>query len=179
MKKPILITTLGFPGSGKTYFSERLAKEENFFHINSDKIRFTLFENPTFSREEHGSVFRIMDSITESLLKIGVSVVYDANLNFRIHRKKLESLAKKNKANYCLVWLQTDVSVAEKRLGKRALLKSKHKKLMYRPLELKVLHDLKNEMQEPINKEPHVIIDGHLPFSKQISILRKKLKYKK
>lgn len=176
MKKPTLLVTLGFPGSGKTYFSEKLSKERGFFHINSDIIRFTYSKNPTFSKDEHEGVFALMDLITEKLLKSGISVIYDCNTNFRSHRSRIRSIAKRARANYYLVWLQTNIRMAEKRLVKRAALRGKKKRLLYRPVNLETLHKLKNEMQIPTNKEKFIAIDGHLPFSKQIKILDKQLK---
>ncbi len=61
LKKKILITTFGYPGSGKTYFSERLAKEFNLFHLNSDKIRSEIFIKPNYSDEEHKAVLRFIN----------------------------------------------------------------------------------------------------------------------
>jgi uncharacterized protein len=81
MKKPLLIATLGYPGSGKTYFSERLSKKKHFFHLNSDRIRLAIFDKPQYKPEEHRIVFRLMDSLAQDLLRQGVSVVYDANFN--------------------------------------------------------------------------------------------------
>ncbi len=174
--KPFLITTLGFPGSGKTYFSERLSDAKSFFHLNSDQVRFTVYENPTFERDETDGVFRLMDMMAISLLKIGISVVYDANMNYRIHRKRLRSLAKKAGAEYCLVWIQTDISVAEQRLKTRALVKDKRKKLLYRPIDISILHRLKGQIEEPGKSEQHVVIDGHMQFAKQLAILNKVIK---
>ncbi len=176
MKKPILLVTFGFPGSGKSYFSERLSKEKGFFHINSDVIRFTYSKQPTFTKEEHEGVFALMDLITEKLLRSGINVVYDCNTNFRSDRKKLEKIAKKAGANYHLVWIQTDVPVAEKRLIERTKLKGTKRKLLYRPLKLEVLHKLKDEMEKPKGIEQFIIIDGHVPFSQQIKVLEKVIK---
>jgi hypothetical protein len=47
---------------------------------------------------------------------------------------------------------------------------------MYRPVTLETLYKLKNEMQMPKGAEKFIIIEGHLPFSKQIKILEKVLK---
>lgn len=176
MKKPVLLVTFGFPGSGKSYFSEKLSKEKGFFHINSDIIRFTLFKNPSFTKEEHEGVFALMDLITENLLKSGINVIYDCNTNFRSHRTRLKNLAKRAKANHYLIWVKTNIEVAEKRLAKRAKLKNSKKKLLYRPVSIETLHKLKNEMQVPKGKEEFIAIDGHLRFSEQIKELESKLK---
>jgi len=172
-KKPLLVITLGYPGSGKTYFSERLAKEFNLFHINSDKIRYEIFSNPTFSKEEHYVVFSFIDWLTQELLRKGVSVVVDANHNKYINRVKFLKFASKLKAQHVLVHIKTPVDVAEKRLIKRRNIKNAEKKKYYRPLELSVLHTLKNEIEYPDIKETVLEIDGLEPYRKQVVIFKK------
>lgn len=171
MKKPVLITTLGYPGSGKTYFAEHLSKEKGFFHINADKVRHTIFENPQFTLEETQCVVRLMEIITEDLLKMGVSVIYDANNNFKIRRKRLEKIGKKCGAQYWLLWIQTDISIAEKRIVKRS--SSKRKNLLYPPLAIEILHKLKDQIEPPTASEPVIVVDGRLPFAKQFAVLKK------
>jgi predicted kinase len=176
MKKPLLITTLGFPGSGKTYFSERLCKKEKFFHLNSDKTRFTLFKEPKFTKEETDGVFRLMDLLAEELLAVGVSVVYDANMNFRVHRKRLQKLAERCDTTYVLLWIQTDVEIAEKRLIKRGTTKGKRAKLLYRPLDIKWLHHYKKEIEEPRGAERFIMIDCNADFKNQFRQFKRSIK---
>jgi predicted kinase len=173
MKKPILIITLGYPGSGKTYFAERLAKKFKCLHINSDRTRYTVFKNPTFSPEETLSVFNIMESIAKEALQKGISVICDGNMNFKTRRKPFQKVAKQCGASYHIVWIQTDISTAEKRLMQ--LSKAKRKNLLYPPIELWVLHKLKNEIEKPTKSEPVVVIDGHAPFSNQLQQLKREI----
>jgi predicted kinase len=178
MKKPTLITTLGFPGSGKTYLAEHLSKKLGFFHINADKVRHTVFEKPTFTPEETNGVIRLMNILTEDLLKKGISVMYDKNMNFVTERKVVQKIAKKHNVHYHVVWVQTDVPVAEKRLVKRSSNSAKKKNLLYPPLAVEILHKLKGQLEKPTRSEPVIVIDGHLPFAKQYAVLKKNLKLK-
>ena len=177
-KKPLLVITLGYPGSGKTYFSERLAREFDLFHINSDKIRFEIFSNPTFSKEEHNVVFGFIDWMTQELLKKGVSVVVDANHNKYKNRAKFLKFANKLKSRHVLIHIKTPVNVAEKRLIKRRSIKNIEKKKYYRPLELSVLHTLKNEIEYPSIKENVLEINGLEPYCKQVVVFKKWLNSK-
>ena len=177
MKKPILIATLGFPGSGKTYFSERLAKEKKFYHLSADQVRWTMFEKPAFTKDESDMVRRTMNLIAEKLLGLGISVVYDANVNFRANRKKMAAMVRKYGATFGLVWIKTDVAVAEKRLVKRSAAKGADKNLLYRPLDVKILHLLKDEMEHPTKSEPVIVIDGHALFETQLATLKKSIKF--
>lgn len=166
--KPLLIATFGYPGSGKTYFSERLAKEANFFHLAVDKIRLAMFEKPKYTKEEHKAVFQFMDSLAEELLKKGISVIYDANFNFRKNRIEMQKLARRAKATYRLVWVKTNEKKALKRLGQRAKLKNLKRKKLYRPIDIKIFRKLQNEMEIPVKTEPVIHIDGHTNFLKQL-----------
>ena len=122
--RSIFFITLGYPGSGKTFFARKFAKDMKLFHLNSDRIRLLIFPNPKFSSEEHPIVFGAMDYLANEVLKCGVSVIYDANSTLRIYRKCLQQLARKNNAKYLLLWFQTPVKTALMRIEKRGKLKS-------------------------------------------------------
>ncbi len=177
MKRPILLGTFGHPGSGKTYFSERLAKKEKLFHLSADRIRLKMFKNPKYTLEEHKIVFAFMNYLAEEFLKHGVSVIYDANFNLRKHRQKLNSLAKKANAEYKLVWVKTSDEKAMSRIKKRSKLKNTKKKELYRPIDLKVFKLLKEEMQNPTVKEKVIEINGGISFSKQFESYKKQLRF--
>lgn len=166
-KKPYLIITLGYPGSGKTYFSEHLVKKEGYFHLSGDKVRLAMFDKPCYSQQEHEAVYRFVDYLAEQFLKQGVSVMYDANFNFKRSRIKIQKLAKKVGASYRLVWIKTDEKKALKRLEQRAALKNAKRKELYRPIDSTVFHILKDEMELPTTSEPYIEIDGHASFQKQ------------
>ena len=165
MKTPILFTTLGYPGSGKTFFSRRFAKDMDLFHLNSDRLRLEMFPTPKFTPAENATVFRMMDFLTEELLKRGVSVIYDANSTLREYRKKLQQIAKRNGAKYLLLWFQTPVEVALKRIKKRRELKSELLKRYHRPIDDDVLYKIRSQEEAPI-REPHLILTA-APYRKQ------------
>ena len=176
LKKKILITTFGYPGSGKTYFSERLAKEFNLFHLNSDKIRSEMFIKPNYSDEEHKAVLHFINWLVQELLKSGVSIILDANLNRYTQRVSFSKFAKKANSSYVLIHMKTPIEVAEKRLIRRRNIKNIEKKKYYKPIELSVLHTLKDEMEYPNNKEPVLEIDGLKSYPEQLKIFKKWLK---
>lgn len=164
--KPILFATLGFPGSGKTYFAMRFAKDFGVFHLNSDRIRAEIFLKPKYTLQENKAVFRIMNLIAEELLMRGISVIYDANSTKRIYRKRLELMAKRQKAKYLLLWFQTPVGIALKRIRVRKELKSKLMRIYNKSIGDWVLFRIKKSIEEP-KKEPHVIINGERPYKEQ------------
>lgn len=174
IKKPILFATLGFPGSGKTFFSRRFAKEFGLFHLNSDRLRAEIFPKPEYTAEEFASVFRTMDYIAEELLRCGVSAIYDANLTKRIYRQKLQKMAKKQKAGYLLLWFKTPAATALKRIKKRGMLKSELLKRYHIPLGESVLFKIKKEEEEP-PKEPYIVLEAGT-YGEQRNIVKKFLR---
>ena len=173
--KPILFATLGFPGSGKTFFARKFCKEFGIFHLNSDRLRFEIFLKPTYSAKENEAVFRAMDFIAEELLSRGVSVVYDANSTRRIYRVRLRKIARKYKAGYALLWFQVSLKTALDRIRKRGELKRELLKKYHVPLSEQILFRIKRKIEEP-RKEPCIALDGEKSYKEQKKVLRKYLR---
>jgi len=81
-----LYLMLGYPGAGKTTTAHILSELTGAVRLSSDDFRFAMFPQPTFSNDEHATLYRTLDFVTEMLLANGVSVIYDANLNRYQHR---------------------------------------------------------------------------------------------
>lgn len=176
MKKLLLIATLGYPGSGKTYFSERLAKEYNLVHLSRDRFKHEAIPNPTFQPEEKESVSRALNWITEEFLMKGVGVLNDGNYNKKKYRTLLAKIAKKYNATYVVVHIVTPIEQAEKRLLKRQSIKSESKRKYYRHSDISIARLLMNETEYPTKSEPVIEIDGTQSFSKQLEAFNQALK---
>lgn len=177
MKKPILFATLGYPGSGKTFFARRFAKDSKIFHLNSDRLRLEIFPNPKYTARENAVVFGTMDFVADELLRQGVSIIYDANSTKRIYRKRLQQIAKKHRAKYLLLWFQTPVGIALKRIRKRSSLKSELMRRYHRVIDDSVLFRIKAEEEEP-RGEPYVSLYPE-SYKKQAELVAKSLRDRK
>jgi predicted kinase len=175
MKKPLLICTLGHPGSGKTYFSERLAKEYNLVHLSRDRFRKEIIPNPTFQPEERDAIMRAINWITEEFLMKGIGVLNDGNYNKKRYRNGLAKIAKKMGATYVVVHIITSIEQAEKRLLQRQKVKSKLKQKYYHPSDVSIARLTKIATEYPTISEPVIEIDGSQPFSKQLETFKKAL----
>lgn len=175
--KPLLVSFIGFPGSGKTYFSTRLAKKIHAITLNSDALRLNMFgslekieqiRNSENRSRLYDDVFGAMNYAAAQALQAGHSVVYDAQMAKRIDRARMEALVKENGARFVLVWLQTDPSVAKQRGAKRKQAADSHR---YTGEKIHMLVEgFATTTEVPDEQEFVVAINGELPFTQQYDI---------
>lgn len=117
--EPVLIVVSGLPGTGKSYFSRRLAERVALLVLESDVLRRTLFSPPSYTSEESAQLFRAVHLLVEQLLKKGISLVLDAtNLSERF-RERLYSIADRLDAKLVLVRVEAPLEVVRQRLEGR------------------------------------------------------------
>ncbi len=116
---PVFIVLSGLPGSGKSYFSHRLAERIPVVILESDALRKTLFPHPVYTPRESGLLFEAIHVLTGHLLGQGISVVLDAtNLSER-HRETLYRIADRHGAKLVIVYLEAPPEVIKERLAAR------------------------------------------------------------
>lgn len=172
LSKPVLIYFLGFPGSGKSYVSRNLTSALKIAHINSDRIRSELFQNPRYDDQENAIVAHLMNYMAEEFLGAGVSVVYDVNAVRVTQRRRLIDLAKKNKAEALMVWLQIDHESAFFRTQNRDRRTSDDRYAQIHTQET-FNHQLAS-MQNP-KAENYLVISGKHTFTTQKSAVINRL----
>lgn len=172
--KPLLILLFGFPGAGKSYFSRQLAETLRAAHVQGDRIRSELFEQPRYDREENEVITHLMDYMTEEFLAAGISVIYDANAMRASHRRELRDMARRAGAEPVLIWLQIDADTAFARVTKRDRRRADDKYAM--PLERPTFEKLVGGMQNPQTTEDYVVISGKHIFTMQRSAFMKRLR---
>jgi predicted kinase len=113
---PAIIVVSGLPGTGKSYFSRRLAERLPYLILESDALRKKLFPAPAYSAEESAYLFRTIHQLLEGLLKKGIPVILDAtNLSER-NREYLYSIAEHSNARLVLVEVKAPPELVKKRL---------------------------------------------------------------
>ncbi|MEJ0073054.1 MAG: ATP-binding protein [Candidatus Saccharibacteria bacterium] len=171
--KPLLILLYGFPGAGKTFFARQLCEQLVAVHVQGDRMRGELFENPTFSRDENQIISSLMDYMTGEFLNANVSVVYDTNAMRAAQRRNLRNMATKAGAETVLVWLQIDVESAFARVARRDRRKADDK--FAQPLDRPAFDALSGGMQNPQPNERYVVVSGKHVFSTQKSAMLRHL----
>jgi predicted kinase len=171
--KPLLILLYGFPGSGKTFFSRQLCDHLQAAHVNSDRIRSELFEQPRYDKEETMVVSQLMDYMTEEFLRAGLSVVYDANAMRLAQRRMLRDMARSVGAVPLLIWFQIDVESSFLRATKRDRRKMDDK--YNPPMDRETYDHLIAGMQNP-QGEDYTVVSGKHTFNTQLNAVFKRLR---
>lgn len=157
----------GYPGAGKTYFARQLSDNMQLAHLQADRIRAELFEQPRYDKQENEVVSQLMNYMAQEFLNAGVSVVYDASVPRVAQRRQLRDMARKSGAAPLVVWLQVDADTAFARGLKRDRRRADDK---YAAQHTQATFDqARRAMQNPTNNEDYTVISGKHVFSTQYS----------
>lgn len=117
--KPAFIVVSGLPGTGKSYFCNKLAERLHFVILESDVLRWALFPSPRYDPTESQRLFQAIHFLIEGLLKRGVPLILDAtNLSER-YREHLYSIADHLDVRLVLVKVEAPPDVVRERLKAR------------------------------------------------------------
>jgi len=83
----MVVIVFGLPGSGKTYFANRLAQILNADYISSDKLRKQMFMAQTYSEEEK---LKVYDEMLR-LMKLASAKNKDVVLDATFHKNKIRN----------------------------------------------------------------------------------------
>jgi predicted kinase len=170
---PTLVLLYGYPGSGKTYFGRQLSEELGAAHVQGDRIRFELFDDPRYDAQENQIVSQLMIYMSEEFLRAGISVVFDVNAARLSERRVLRDMARKVRAQSIVIWLQIDLESAFARVSKRDRRKADDK-YSY-PLGRDQFDHIAGGMQNPSLTEDYIVISGKHTFHTQRSAVIKRL----
>lgn len=173
LQKPLLLLVYGFPGSGKTHLSRNLAETLQIAHVSADRIRYELFDQPRYDRQENAIVNHLMNYMTGEFLTAGVSVIYDVNAMRSSQRRELRELARKHHADSLLVWLQIDAESAYARTQKRDRRTSDDKYAL--PHTRETFDQMLAHMQNPVGTEDYLVVSGKHSFTSQKSAVMGRL----
>jgi len=117
--KPAFLVVSGLPGTGKSYFSNKLAERLPILVLESDALRKILFSSPSYTPHESSRLFKAIHALIKKLLGKGISVILDAtNLSER-YREHLYSIADHLGSNFILVRVEAPPELVRKRLNLR------------------------------------------------------------
>ncbi len=148
---------MGLPGAGKTTAAKAIEKLAGAIRLSSDEARIVLWDEPTFSEEEHQQLYDYLDDQTRHLLQAGKSVIYDANLNRYEHRQDKYELANTLDVNVVLCWVKTPREIAKTRRVEEV----GHHHLVTKNEDPESMFErIATILEEPGENEPFVELDG-------------------
>lgn len=114
----MLVIVLGLPGSGKSYFSIRLAKRLEADYLSSDQLRLELQKQGQYSDSDKVRVYELMMKRMSESLNKGKIVVLDATFN--LQKTRIEFIKQSEKLNsHCyLIRIEANESDIKERLKK-------------------------------------------------------------
>jgi predicted kinase len=172
--KPFLLLLYGFPGAGKTYFARQLSENIQVAHLQADRIRMELFEEPRYDKRENEIVRQLMDYMVEEFLSAGVSVIYDSNVHRAAERHRLRNLAHRVHAQPLMLWFQMDTETAFSRNQKRDRRRADDKYAA--SWDRTTFEDVIGHMQNPGPAEDYIVVSGKHLYSMQQSTVVGKLR---
>ena len=169
---PLLIITMGYPGSGKTFFARQFAEQYSLARVSEDVIRFELFEKPLYNTDESEIIERIIQYMLSELYKTGQTIICDGLFLTKSERLDIMNLAKKQGYRTLTVWLQTDIQTSTLRSANRDR-RNPDDKFSFN-MNQSTFTDIKNRLQRPDDKEQSIVISGKHAFKSQsLSVLRR------
>ncbi len=144
----MVVIVFGLPGSGKSYFAERLARKLNADYVNSDRLRKEMIPVRTYSEQEKAVVYNVVLEKMKEAIKQKKSIVLDATF----HSSKIRKLITKDikgKEGICFIEITADENLTRQRLKRQRA---------YSEADFEV-YKLIRRHWEPLN-ETHLILES-------------------
>lgn len=172
LSPPLLIVTMGLPGSGKSFFARQFADLYSLPRISEDRIRYELFEKPMFNSGEAEIINRVSFYMLEQAMKAERPVICEGSFLTTAERKAAVELAQANGYRTLVVWLQTDLETSAQRAAVRDR-RNPDSKYAF-TIDKPTFESIKNNLQKPHEKETVVVVSGKHAFKSQcLTVLRK------
>lgn len=112
----MIIIVFGLPGSGKSYFSNRLARHLDAYYISSDILRKRIIRNPSYSEQEKILVYEDMQEAMFDHLHTRKHLVLDGTFYKAAIRNSFINEAEKLNKDILFIEVAADEALIKKRL---------------------------------------------------------------
>ena len=155
-------------------FARQFCEDVQAAHLQSDRVRGELFDQPRYDKQENNVVGQLMDYMAEEFLSAGLSVVYDVNAMRGKQRRALHDMAYRCHTQPLVVWFQMDADTAFGRNIKRDRRRADDKYAA--GWDRTSFEAIIGNMQNPSASEGYVVVSGKHLFSMQQSAVVSKLR---
>lgn len=173
LSRPLVIMMLGIPGAGKSFFARQFSETFSAPLVSFDRLRYELFTEPKFSKDEETIIERLALSQTEELLKTKKTFLIDGAMGTRVSRANIEKIANQNGYGTLIVWVQTDPQTTKVRSLKRNPKRPFDDYSL--ALSLEMYEKLAKHINPPLPREPYIVISGKHTYATQAKAVLSKL----
>lgn len=113
----ILLLVAGLPGSGKSFFADRLADAIGATPINSDRVRILMHARGKYAIDDKFAVYHRMALEAGNLLRNGTDVIVDATFYLKSLRDLFFRIGTEHNARIYLIEIQADEEIIKKRIS--------------------------------------------------------------
>lgn len=145
----MLVIIFGLPGTGKSFFGEKLSKHLDWEYINSDRIRHALNLRGKYEASDKKKVYEAIFQKAKELLGRNKNIILDATFSDHKQLAEAKELAYNMGKEIKLIEMKADEQTIKERISK---------KRKYSEAGFDIYEKIKNEF-DPI-KEPHLVLDS-------------------
>jgi predicted kinase len=115
----MVIVVFGLPGTGKTFFSEKLAEKTGAVHLNTDIIRIKMGKKGVYDEQTKNLIYANMLEQAADYLGNGRDVILDGTFLRQEQRKQVHEIAKAKRQQIFFIEILADEKVVEERLKEK------------------------------------------------------------
>ncbi len=167
LSKPHVIVMVGIPGSGKSFFAEQFADTFKAPLVSNGRLRYELFNEPTYSNDEQAIISRVSDYMLDELYKTQRTFIFEGLADARMDRQLITKKARAAGYEPLFIWVQTESSTARLRVKKAAPGKT--------TISPSQFDSALKRFSAPHSSEKAVVISGKHTYASQLRIVLKRL----
>lgn len=114
----MVVIVFGLPGSGKSYFASRLAKQLNAMYVNSDQLRLQLIDERSYAETEKLQVYDAMLAAMTTCINQQKNVLLDGTFYKKAIRIRFEKRAAELDATVFYIEVKANEDIIRERVSK-------------------------------------------------------------